>query len=253
MPVTDAVTYVHGSGASAFGPATSTATTFTGYISGTTLYVGTGGTGALVPGAVLSATSITSNTVVTGITAVTAALGVGTYTVSQSQTLGSSGAQVTITASPNLVGDTIVVGVTSQESNLELDFGAPNSGAAYPCLPQFPSTNEKGYTFPPEVMGDGGVELGLHIIVTVPMYGAATLATVRFDVQTGAATGATTIIASRTLTIAQLQVAGAHYFIPVNFASVLEFLRFNMTNSAAVNGYVGNIVAWFGPKCGGEQ
>jgi hypothetical protein len=34
------------------------------------------------------------------------------------------------------------------------------------------------------------------------------------------------VIASRTFSAAQLGVAGAHYFIPVNLAAVLEFLRF---------------------------
>lgn len=45
---------------------------------------------------------------------------------------------------------------TSQQSDNELDFGAPATGGSYPYLPEFPSLTEKGYTFPPEVVGNGG-------------------------------------------------------------------------------------------------
>lgn len=253
MPVTDALLMLHGSGASVSGPITSTAKSFTGSIAVTgvlTITAGVAGAELLV-GDVLTGVNIatTSPCVVAGITAITAANGVGTYTVSAPQLSNSA----TILAAPPLQGDLIGVGAVSQESNLELDFGAPASGGSYPYLPEFPSYTEKGYTFPPEVVGDGGVEMGLHIVMTGPFYGAATLATVRVDVQTAATTAATTIIASRTFTIAQLQVQGAHYFIPVSMAAVLQFLRFNWTHAAAVNGYVGSIIAWFGPKTGGEQ
>jgi hypothetical protein len=186
--------------------------------------------------------------VVTSITGITAANGVGTYVVSAPQLSNSA----TILATPALIGDLICVGVISQVSNLELDFGAPNTGASYPWLPQFPSLAEKGYTFPPEVVGAGGVDWGLHILVTGPVYGNS-LTSIKFDVESNSTTQATTVIASRTLTIAQLQVAGAHYYIPVIGAAVLEFLRFNATNAPANNGYVGSIVAWFGPKTGAEQ
>lgn len=178
MPVTDAVAYLHGSGATAFGP-------------------------------------VTNNGGVYG------------------DAFGAAG---------------------SQYSNLELDFGAPNSGAAYPYLTQFPSLTEKGYTSPPEVIGDGGVEMGLHIIV-----GSAfnTLTSINFEVCTSATTNALVTsapnpIAARTLTLAQLQVAGAHYFIPVSGAAVLEFLRFYGAVTGA-NPTAGTLVSWFGPKTGGEQ
>lgn len=158
-----------------------------------------------------------------------------------------------VTNNGGVYGDAICA-AGSQYSNLELDFGAPNTGAAYPYLTQFPSLTEKGYTSPPEVVGDGGVELGLHIIV-----GSAfnTLTSINFEVCTSSTTGALVgsspnPIAARTLTLAQLEVVGAHYFIPVNNAAVLEFLRFY----AALTGSdptTGTIVSWFGPKTGGEQ
>jgi hypothetical protein len=178
MPVTDALAYVHGTGASAFGPLTNTA---------------------------------------------------GVY----GDAFGAAG---------------------SQYSNLELDFGAPNTAANYPYLPQFPSLSEKGYTSPPEVVGDGGVEQGLHIVI-----GSAfnTLTSINFEVCTSATTGALyssspNPIAARTLTVAQMAVLGAHYFIPVNWASVLEFLRFYGAVSGS-NPTTGTLLAWFGPKTGGEQ
>ena len=252
MPVTDAVAYVHGTGTSASGPLTSTAKSFTGSIATTgVLTITAGAAGAeLLVGDILTGANIATTTpcVVTSITGITAANGVGTYVVSAPQLSTSA----TILATPALIGDLICVGVTSQVSNLELDFGAPNTGASYPWLPQFPSLAEKGYTFPPEVVGNGGVDWGLHILITGPVYGNS-LTSIKFDVESNSTTQATTVIASRTLTIAQLQVAGAHYYVPVSGAAVLEFLRFNATNAPANNGYVGSIVAWFGPKTGGEQ
>lgn len=251
MPVTDALMYLHGSGTGAYGPVTSTAKSFTGSIATTgVLTITAGAAGAsLNVGDVITGANIVGNTVVTSVTAITAANGVGTYKVSNPQLSTSA----TILAAPPLQGDLISVGAVSQESNLEIDFGAIASGQNYPWLTEFPSLNEKGYVFPPEVVGDGGVEMGLHIIITSGFYGAATLATVKIDVQSDPTTQATTIIASRTLTVAQLQVVGAHYFIPVNLVAVKEFLRFNWTNAAAVNGFVGSIIAWFGPKTGAEQ
>ena len=142
----------------------------------------------------------------------------------------------------------------SEYSASELDFGVPATGAATPYLTEFPSATEKGYTFPPEVVGAGGVEWGLHIIV-----GAAfdTLTDINFQVCTSATTNALysvagNVIAARDLSLAQLQVVGAHYFVPVNQAAVKEFLRFYaaLTGSAASNG---TIAAWFGPRTGGEQ
>jgi hypothetical protein len=142
----------------------------------------------------------------------------------------------------------------SQYSNLELDFGAPASGATNPWLTQFPSLTEKTYTAPPEVIGAGGVQFGIHIVVGQAFN---TLTSINFQVCTSATTGALVgsspnPIAARTLTLAQLQVVGAHYFIPVQGSAVLEFLRFYAAVTGS-NPTLGTITSWFGPLTGGEQ
>jgi hypothetical protein len=141
---------------------------------------------------------------------------------------------------------------TGDESANVLDFGAPLSGAAYPYLPEFPSIAEKGYTFPPEVVGDGGVELGVHLVISTAIGTGAGMTLGTVIVSTGAADTVGTTVASRVFTLAQLAIAGAHYFIPVNFASVLRYLAcyFQATTGVANSG---TVVAWFGPKTGGEQ
>jgi hypothetical protein len=98
--------------------------------------------------------------------------------------------------------------------------------------------------------------MGLHIIITGPIYpGSGNTGGARVDVQSDLTTAATTVIASRTLTAAQLAVAGAHYYIPVPLVAVKEFLRFLWTNlaTAATVNFTGSIIAWFGPRTGGEQ
>ena len=252
MPVSDALLMLHGSGASASGPITSTAKSFTGSIATTgvlTITAGVAGSSLLV-GDVLTGANIATTTpcIVTGITAITAAAGVGTYTVSAPQLSTSA----TILATPPLQGDIAgSISATSAYSNLEIDFGAPSLGVSYPWLPAFPSITEKGYTFPPEVVGAGGIQLGVYIVPTAPFYGNST-ATVVVDVCSDSTTAATSIIATRTFTVAQLRVQGVRYFIPVNPMQVKEFLRLNWTNNTGYT-YVGNIIAYFGPVSGGVQ
>jgi hypothetical protein len=162
---------------------------------------------------------------------------------------GTGSSQGPLSVSAGVYGDTLCYS-GSQYSNLEIDFGPPLTGSAYPYLPAFPSLTEKTYTSPPEVVGDGGVELGVHIVV-----GSAfnTLTSILFNVVTAATTAATTpIIAARSLTLAQLEVLGAHYFIPVNGAAVLEFLRWDAVLTGS-DPTTGTIVSWWGPKTGGEQ
>jgi hypothetical protein len=248
----DAMQMFHGSGTANFGPITTTAKSFTGSIATTgvlTITAGTAGSELLV-GDQITGVNIAAGTpcIVTGITGITAANGVGTYTVSAPQLSTSA----TIIANPALLGDLLVVGATSQQSNLEIDFGAPNSGSSIPFISEFPSLTEKGYSYPPEVVGDGGIPFGVHIVVCGPVYGNS-LTSIAFNVESGPTASSTTIIATRSLTIAQLQVQGAHYWIQVPGNSVLEFLRWNAVNTPANNGYVGSIYSWWGPKCGGEQ
>lgn len=246
MPYSDALAYLHGTGASS-GPLTSTAVTLTGVSqSGTTLTY-TVATGQVIPGQtfVLAGGGYTQQNVT--ITAIlTGSGGTGTATVNASQTVTTT----TATGYPSIVGDAICAS-GDQYSNLELDFGAPNSGAYYPWLPQFPSLTEKGYSNPAEVPGNGGAEFGIHIVVTSPFN---TLTNINFEAVTSLTSGAliaTGVIASRLLTLAQLQVNGAHYFMPVPQGSVKEFLRMyaDVTGS---NPTFGTIVAYYGPRMGGE-
>lgn len=248
MPVTDALLYVHGGGTSGLGPITSTANVIgSGSQAGTILTVTTVTSGQFGIGQVLSGTGVLPNTVITALGSGSGTA--GTYTVSQSSTVAPG---TVITATPNTLGDAI--GTASGYSNVEIDFGAPATGGAFPYLTQFPSLNEKGYTFPPEVVGGGNVEVGLHIVIGGPVNNVTSIS---FQVVTSAATNALFTaagnpIAARTLSLAQLGIAGAHYFLPVNFSSVLEFLRVYMalTGTAAT---AGTATMWFGPRTGGEQ
>lgn len=153
-----------------------------------------------------------------------------------------------VTNTAGVLGDALGAAGT-QFSNLEIDFGAPSAGGAFPYIPAFPSLTEKGYTNPPEVVGDGGVQFGVHIVV-----GSAfnTLTSILFNVCSSATTAATAIIAARSLTLAQLAVVGAHYWIPVPGVAILEFLRFQAVLTGG-NPTTGTIYSWFGPKIGAEQ
>jgi len=250
MPYSDAVQYLHGSGSSS-GPLTSTAKTLTGVSqSGTTLTY-TVATGQLMVGdtVVLAGGGYTTQNVVV-LAILTGAGLTGTAIVHVSQTVTTT----TATAYPNLIGDAFIFGTTNY-SNLELDFGAPNPGISYPWLPQFPSSVEKAYTFPPEVVGQGGTEFGVHLLVTAPFN---TFATVTFSVLSAATADpvigtAANIIASRPFSLAQFQVQGAHYFIPVPGSAVLEFLRWYAALTSGSANTAGALVSWWGPRTGGEQ
>lgn len=249
MPVTDALLYVHGGGATGLGAITSTANTASsGSQAGTILTISTYSTGQFQPGQQVTITGGPANNFITAFGSGSGTA--GTYVVSQSSTVAPGSA---ITAVPNTIGDPIGT-AGSAYSNIEIDFGAPSSASTFPYFAQFPSLTEKTYTFPPEIVGSGGVDWGLHIIVGGEFNN---LTSINFEVCTSATTAAlfnaaNNPIAARTLTLAQLQISGAHYYIPVIGSAVLEFLRFY----AAVTGTnptAGTIVAWFGPKTGGEQ
>ena len=239
MPVTDALLYVHGSGASAYGPVTNanaTPAVFTGYISTTSLTVSTLLSGTPTAGQMLYGSGVTTGTKISSGTS-------SPYTLNISQTVGSATALQTFTALAPL-GDTIC-SAGSAYCNIEIDFGST-----------FPSFTERGYTFPPEVVGQGGQPFGLHILIGSAFYNASGFTSIAFAPCASATSGAVygQAIASRTLTQAQLQVVGAHYFIPVNPASLLEFLAVYATFSGATNyPTTGTILAWFGSMTGGEQ
>lgn len=247
MPMTDALAYVHGTGSSA-GPITSTANAFTATIATTVLTVSAVASGQLAVGQQITGAGVPANTFI--ISLGTGAGLTGTYNLNNSATIGSGTA---MTASPNTPGDAYCPS-GSEYSNLELDFGPPSNGSSYPWLPEFPSLTEKGYTFPPEQPGNGGVEWGLHIVVGGP---GNLLTSINFEVVTSATTAAlytaaNNPIAARVLTLAQLQVAGAHYYISLIGVAVLEFLRVYMALTGT-DPTIGTIVMWFGPKTGGEQ
>ncbi len=247
MPMSDAITYLHGSGASAFGALTSTVNAASSCaISGTTLTITTMTTGQVAVGQQVLGPGVSANTF---ITALGSGAGLtGTYTVSVSQTVAGSTA---LTFSPNTPGDAYCAS-GSQYSNLELDFGPPSTGASYPWLPEFPSLTEKGSTNPPEIVGQGGVQYGVFVQVNAP---TNLLTSVNFEVCTSATTAALysaspNPIAARTLTLAQLQVGGATYFIPVSGNAVLEFLRVYMALTGT-DPTIGTISMWWGPFNGG--
>ena len=140
-----------------------------------------------------------------------------------------------------------------QYSTNEIDFGPPASGAAAPFVTEFPSLVEKPYANPAEVIGEGGVVEGVHFIIGQPFTNGGTGFTgITFSVRSNSTTNATTEIAARTLTVAQLAVSGAHYFIPIAKNSVLEFLRWYATPGTG-NPATGTLVSWWGPKTGGEM
>lgn len=248
MPVTDALAYLHGSGSTAFGPITSTANVVgSGSQAGTILTITTVTSGQFGPGQSLAGIGV-PNEIITanGSGSGTA----GTYAVSVSSTVAPA---TVFTATPNTLGDAFGT-AGSQYSNLELDFGAPNNGSAFPYIAQFPSLTEKTYPNPAEVVGQGGVDMGLHLIIT----GAYNnLTSINFQACTSATTNALfnsspNPIAARTLTLAQMQVVGAHYYIPVQGSAILQFLRFYGAVTGT-NPTAGTFTSWYGPRTGGEQ
>lgn len=247
MPVTDAITYLHGSGTTAYGPVTSTANVIaTGSQSGTVVTISTITSGQFGVGQSLSGPGLVANTIITSLG--TGAGGAGTYNVSQSATVASLAGVI---AGPPTYGDAITA---SGYSNLEIDFGAPQTGGSYPYLTQFPSLTEKGYANPAEVVGSGTTPLGIHFIVGG---GFNLLTSMTVDVCTSPVTQATynsagNPIAARTFSLAQLQSSGANYWIPIPGSAIQEFLRLYFV----VNGTTptaGTVTAWFGPLGGGEQ
>lgn len=247
MPISDAVLTLHGSGATS-GPLTSTANAFTASIATTVLTVSAVSTGQLAVGQQITGVGVAANTFIVSLG--TGAGLTGTYNLSGASQTVSSEAMLSY---PNTPGDAYCAS-GSGYSNLEIDFGAPSSGASYPWVPAFPSLTEKGYTFPNVPVGQGGVQFGIHIVVTAP---TNLLTSVNFEVCTSSTTAALysaspNPIAARTLTLAQLQVGGAHYFIPVSGFAVLEFLRvyFALTGTDPT---IGTIWVYWGPSSGGEQ
>lgn len=104
-------------------PASEAAVSFSGYISGTTLTVTSVTSGTIAPGMMLAASGIAANTMI--VLLGTGTGGTGTYTVGQSQTLGSSGSPVAFTSS-NLGANSLWC---NQSHYLELPFSAQDVAA----------------------------------------------------------------------------------------------------------------------------
>ena len=232
MPITDVALFVHGAGANASSPATDVANAFTAGISTTTMTVSAVATGQLQVGQVIAGSSVTLGTILTALIPTTGGIGLtGTYTVSPSQSVSGS---TPMTATPDTVGDALCAS-GSQYSNNEIAFGYG-----------FPTYAEKVGVVP-----NTNVDFGLHIVVQGEFN---LLTSVLFDICTSTNPGALvgTSIASRSFTLAQLQVTDAHYFIPIDFAKVVGFTRFHATLTGT-NPTVGTIIAWFGPNAAGTQ
>ena len=160
---------------------------------------------------------------------------------------------ISYNTSTGFYGDAICA-AAHQYSNITLDFGAPGSAATYPYVAQFPSVTEQAYAAAgysqAETFGSG-INWGLHIQV---MSAFNTLVSLGIYVNTGASSDptytSTCIAGPRTLTLAQLNVLGACYFIAVDPARVLRYLNFYalLTTTPPTTG---TIIAWFGPQCGG--
>lgn len=248
MPMTDSLAYLHGTGTSGQGSYTSTPNAFTAAIAVTGIMtVSAVATGQLAVGAQVLGAGIPSGTYITSLGTGTG--NTGTYNTNLLAVVASE----SMTSTPNTLGD-LFLAAGSQYTNNELDFGAPNNGGSFPSIVQFPSLTEKTYTSPPEVVGQGGVDMGIHIIVTGAFN---TLTSVAFSAVTSATTSALigsapNPIASRTLTLAQLQVVGAHYYFGVQGSAVLEFLRAYGAITGS-NPTAGTLAIWYGPRTGGEQ
>ena len=143
---------------------------------------------------------------------------------------------------------------TGDEGDYVLDFGAAAAGTSTPYLPEFPSRTEAGYTFPPEVLGEGGMTMGVHLVIGTACTAGSGMTAGNIIVSVGSTDSLGTTVVTRTLTLAQLAVAGAHYFVPVPGAAVAANrylgVYFQATTYAAG---AGTGYAWYGPKTGGEQ
>ena len=147
----------------------------------------------------------------------------------------------------------IFTSTSSQIGDKVLDLGAALDGTSSPYIPRFPSRTEEGYTLPPEVVGDGGIEVGIHLIISTACTVGSGMTAGVVNASIGSADTLLTTIASRTFTLAQLAVVGAHYFIPLNAAALtLRYLGVQMVATTDAAG-AGTGVLWFGPKTGGEQ
>lgn len=146
----------------------------------------------------------------------------------------------------------------NQYSNLELDLGSGAGGGPV----GFPSYTEKGMggnstnvQLPASVVGPGGAQFGLHIVLGQAYNnscGNLTITALSSSTNNVTPSGNNNV-ASRTIPYADL-ITGTHFFIPINTWAVKEFNRFLASTSDANNNATsGTVMAWYGPPTGGEM
>ena len=162
---------------------------------------------------------------------------------------------ISYVAATGVWGDAICY-AASQYSNITLDFGAVGIATSWPYVSQFPSRTEEAYPaagYSIAEMIATGVPWGLHVQI---MSAFNTMTSISFEVCSTASTTVDPVIATdiiagpRVLTLAQMQVLGACYFIAVDVERVLRKLNFYAT-LVSTQPTTGTICAWFGPKFGG--
>ncbi len=166
--------------------------------------------------------------------------------------MGSGGVTGVVTNWAGALGDPVCRS-DSQYSNGSWDQGGAIAAASsYPYIQQFPSYIEEGYTFPPEILGQGGIVFGLHIRIMTAFDNFTTILVHCCSGSSANPTYTANEIVARNFTLAQWQAAAAHYFIPLNLSQVLEYNQayFDLTGSAPTTG---TIIAYYGPLEGGEQ
>lgn len=160
---------------------------------------------------------------------------------------------ISYNSSTGIYGDTLGA-AASQYSNITLDFGAPGSASSYPYVAQFPSIIEAGYPasgYPQAETFASGVPWGLHLQIMSAF--TAPLTSMVIYLCSGSSSDPTytsNSIVTRTLTVAQMAVLGATYFIYFPLESLNRYLNFYAAESGGVAS-LGTCIAWFGPKCGG--
>jgi hypothetical protein len=109
------------------------------------------------------------------------------------------------------------------------------------------SQNEINFGVTSPDVGKGG-KFGFHVVVTQAYTDLASGMIIW--ILHGAATSPDTKLIGRFLSVTQLAVLGAHYFIPAPPGTLLQFARLKHA-PANENATLGKITTWFGPDSDG--
>jgi hypothetical protein len=120
----------------------------------------------------------------------------------------------------------------------QLDFGAAVSGAPCEIASLFPN------------IASGAIRIGLHMVITLA-FNVLSVASVGINTSATNALTTGTVLTTRTFTLAQLIVLGAHYFIPLppGPANILRYLAAYVTPTGTAT--TGSVEMWFGPDADG--